>query len=408
MRILHLTDMHLRAKSGADRMAEQAAALASVADAVESIGGVDGVLVTGDLYGLSVPYRSFPEERSTLALALADLASQLRPGGPGVIVVYGNHDAPGELEILEAIPGVRVVSAAESFEGPGWWVGAMAYPPKAATVAAVDGGVSDTRTALEASLSTLLRTWRRPEGDTRIRIVAGHANVRGGTISGGEVLQHAEPELLVSDLDALGADAIALGHLHEYQRAGDRGIFPGSPWQVSAGEAERLRGPVIYAIGERLRPFPVGQLRAWMADELVGGRAQRTEVWRLPLSVSPLRSFKLEALTAADPDLSVLTGDHRIASVRVTLVLPAGSSARLGPLQAAVAAAVGECRSLEVRAVTEAAARVREASAQVAAAVTVEDQVRAWASGRQPAIVPEDADKVIALIQSFKNDEEGQ
>lgn len=111
VRLLHLTDLHL---TDGPRLPDQAAVLDHVVrQAVEL--GVQATFLTGDLYGLAVPHRSTPAERAVLFPAVRTLA-QLGP----VVVVYGNHDYPGDLETLAQLGGgfdwpVRVVSRAERF-----------------------------------------------------------------------------------------------------------------------------------------------------------------------------------------------------------------------------------------------------------------------------------------------------
>lgn len=246
MRIAHVGDFHLT--DGPD-LVDQAAHLDAIATEIE-LAGARATVLTGDFYGHTVPHRSTPRERAVLFPFVARLAVL----GP-VVVVYGNHDYPEDLEPLQELGGelghpVRVVSRAEALELPvrgGQVLRALVlpYPSKRWLLAGESvRGVEETRLAVQAKLELLLRLWGRKVARWRSErpadpvLFLGHATVTGCQVSGGEVLAGAEIELSRHDLLDLGVDYAGLGHIHLRQELAPRVWYVGSAWRNTFGETE--------------------------------------------------------------------------------------------------------------------------------------------------------------------------
>lgn len=294
MRIAHVTDLHL---GEGPRLAEQAAELDRIADRLRSL-EVDLLALTGDLYGHTVPHRSTPNERRVLFGWIARVARE-NPE-TRIVVVYGNHDYPGDLEpisFIGALPWdeeyavksamdagqVRVFSRAASFDLPVNPYGdadghaevlVLPFVTKAGMIdrAQAEDGLSDVRQTTQAAVSALLRLWAaRGKGGARYRIFLGHVQVSGSRLSGGELLVTNEPEVSAGDLAALGLDAGLIGHIHVAQEAAPNVWFGGSPWSSNFGEHDP-KGWTLWTIDEADAPAPAGA-------ELLA-EYDRSRVWR--------------------------------------------------------------------------------------------------------------------------------
>lgn len=254
-RFVHVTDLHV---TEGPRLADQAAVLNSICDDVEQLDPAPlGVLLTGDLYGRTVPHRSTPNERAVLFPALVRLA-EVCP----VVVVAGNHDHGEDLRGLEHLGGrwqVHVATTAGTIQLPGdVTVYTLPYPTKAWLLrGSAVRGVDDVRLEVQKQLGLLLTLWRRrierrrkrnPDG---VHLFAGHVAVGGSKIAGGEVLSANEIELQRYQLETLGADYAALGHLHLHQRITDRAWYGGSPWRSDFGETDGKGWAVIDLVDDR-------------------------------------------------------------------------------------------------------------------------------------------------------------
>lgn len=267
MRIAHVTDLHL---DDGPRLVEQSAELDRIADRLREL-EVDLLALTGDLYGHTVPHRSTPNERRVLFGWIARVARQ-NPE-TRIVVVYGNHDYPGDLEPLEHLGGegqVRVFSRAASFGLDARQAGGGAddaedrvaeilvlpFVTKAGMIdrAQESMGLSDIRQTTQAAVSALLGLWAaRGKGGADYRIFLGHVQVSGSRLSGGELLVTNEPEVSAGDLAALDLDAGLIGHIHVAQEAAPRVWFGGSPWSSNFGEHDP-KGWTLWTIDEDRAP----------------------------------------------------------------------------------------------------------------------------------------------------------
>lgn len=234
MRVLHLADLHVE---DGPRLAEHRRVVDRIIDDVHVLRPHLSVLV-GDFYGRATPYRSRPREREIVA----DLVLACASHGP-VVIVYGNHDAPRDLDLLRRLSGdwpIHVVSDAAvllcNTPAGQVTVAALAYPTKASTGAGYRATHADVQTRMEGTLAG----WAAAcEANRRLGPVVAcfHGNVEGATLGGGEVLHAHEPTMPVQALAAFPANYIALGHIHKAQRiTGTRAWYPGSPWWVDLSE----------------------------------------------------------------------------------------------------------------------------------------------------------------------------
>ena len=205
---------------------------------------VDLVLHAGDLF----ERKSTPAERDAVAAWLQELAD-IAP----VVMVRGNHDAPGDLKLFERLEThwpIRVAETAEVvFEG-GAAVACLPWPTRSTLAADVRSSAlveDDAREALRSVLRGLGQEMGpRPKSrrhiagsNARPRILLAHAMVRGSKTSTGQPLVGCPFELALEDLALAGADVVALGHVHMPQEW-PKGpvVYPGSPRRTAFGEVE--------------------------------------------------------------------------------------------------------------------------------------------------------------------------
>ncbi|AKF08851.1 metallophosphoesterase family protein [Sandaracinus amylolyticus] len=208
---------------------------------------VDLVLHSGDVF----ERKSSPRERA----AVADWLRSVARFAP-VVIVRGNHDAPGDLALfskLRAQYPIIVEEAAAVHVVAGVAVACLAWPRKAELAArAPDLDPSDALRRVLLGLGQQLAEHSGP------RVLLSHAMVRDSRVSTGQPLVGCDMELGVEDLALANADAYALGHIHmpqEWEAASqptDRPwyeatapvIYPGSPRRTAFGEVEE-KGYVV-------------------------------------------------------------------------------------------------------------------------------------------------------------------
>lgn len=205
--------------------------------------GVDLAVHTGDVF----ERKSTPTER-TAAASWAQRIADVCP----FVIVRGNHDYDGDLEILGRLerrfPIVVVESASCGVYG-GVAVAGVAWPRKAQLLARL-GSASQQEgegAAQQALRNVLLGLGEELAAHPGPKLLAMHAMVRGSVTSTGQPLVGCDMELGLEDLALAGADFYALGHIHKSQTwevGGAPVVYPGSPRRTAFGEYER-KGYVI-------------------------------------------------------------------------------------------------------------------------------------------------------------------
>ena len=362
----HITDLHVQE---GDRLADQVAILERAAnDGIEA--GVQLWLVTGDLYGKTVPHQSTPAERNAVMAWLRKLTM-----GAPVVIVRGNHDHGADLAGLEHAAStwpVRVCQTAtyERVLTPGGWahVYAMPYPLRSWLLRGEQAGATRTTTeAANAAMEARLSLWERQIRRLRKasphepHLLAAHVSVQGAALASGEVIPTNEISVAPHQLAELGVDYGALGHLHLRQEVAPACWYPGSPYRTDFGEREpskwwhlvHLGGfgmTRVEGIDTRCRDFVTLEYR-W------SDRGDGTAGW----TIRPLPD-----------DLARVPG----AEVKARLIVPAQHVAGC-PWEAELAALreAGAHRLVTERTI-EPAQRVR--APQVAAATDVPSKLRAY------------------------------
>jgi exonuclease SbcD len=324
MRLLHTSDWHLgRQFHQSSLLDEQAAAIDRMVE-LAADGGVDAVVVAGDLFDRAIP--------STGAVELLDEALvRLRDTGAQVIAITGNHDSSARAgfgDRLMSRAGVSVRSDLTRLDDPvvvGAGDDAVAvYPiPYLDPVAAPrPADEEDTARRRPTHQSVLAAAMADVRADRRRRklpaVVVAHAFVANFAPRLDEPpVEESESErpLAVGGTDRVdqsvfrGAAYVALGHLHGPQSwDGGRITYSGSPLAYSFSEQHHRKGV-------RLVELDAGGLRSVEHVELGVGRGLCTIIGTLDeLLVRPEH--------AAAEQL-------RVRAVLTDVQLPAGAMARL-------------------------------------------------------------------------------
>lgn len=250
-------DWHLGAGSEygrqpGDRLRDQRDVALKIAD-LALLENVDGILLAGDL--LEGP-AMLPEHLEVITAFLERLDGQIP-----VLAVTGNgkHDLAmrdtSGLAIFNHVDGIRVSSKPTVIEFAGCSVATLPWVSPARLVASRNGGdrdevnadVSDLVIEIAHKLISLAMI-------DRPSILLAHWSVSGASLPNGlPTDQLREPVIPLPDLEAIGYDAIVLGHIHKPQDlgSGDRPIFyVGSPLPLNFGEAGTVHGATILQFHE--------------------------------------------------------------------------------------------------------------------------------------------------------------
>ena len=183
------------------------------------------------------------EDKNQIASRLVRMANRAP-----VILVYGNHDLPGDLDVfaeLRAAYPIVVVSQPQCVtlrlpSGDTATVFCLPYPTKASLVAqgVVPADVGDVAaTALEAIFMMAAHDLEFARKGGVLTLMVGHINVGGSITSTGQPNIGREIELAPRHLDRLGGIYIGLNHIHKHQAiAGAH--YAGSVCRLDWGEID--------------------------------------------------------------------------------------------------------------------------------------------------------------------------
>jgi len=251
--IAHLSDIHW------DRQ-NQSAALLSLGAALDagSTAGVDLWALSGDLFNRGVQNSDadgFPE--------LVEIIQEMLDVAP-IVAVTGTptHDIPGSYAVLEQIRGTHefvVLDPRESYflesdgrlypnSTPGVYEERLLIlgcpePSRAWLLAGANGmGRDEATAAVQGGMRELLlglAAQRKQYPDIPCLFLY-HGYVEGASLSNGQTLGLGETRIGRDDLAMVGADYIALGHVHAAQQIpGISAYYAGSAYPCDWGETEQ-------------------------------------------------------------------------------------------------------------------------------------------------------------------------
>lgn len=250
-----LSDLHLGLGARAEETRRVNAAVVDVLRARRP----DGILIGGDFFDR----RSLPEERNEGAALLLDLAA-LAP----VVGVYGNHDAPHDLDVFNHLagahpirfygaPAVHLCGLLCSDTTAPWSLAIAVLPwqrdaPLPAWLRMSAAERRDVEAAARRELLQRLAAVLDASG-AQTKLVLSHVMLTEAQVGVGQPERRGRDfELSLAELAELRADAYLLGHVHRSQdwMIGHAPvIYPGSVVRRSYGEIERKYVALIHIIG---------------------------------------------------------------------------------------------------------------------------------------------------------------
>ena len=252
MKFLHTADWHVgKTLKGRDRLDEQRAVLAEIAQAAE-VNQVDAVLVAGDVYESSAP--SAQAQHLVVQTLL-----RLRQAGAEVIVIAGNHDHGPTFEAYRPLMGVAGITLAGVVRPPdkGGVIRFRArsdgadvqlavlpfltqrYAVRAAEIVAQTP--SENVRAYDEMIRQVVVSLTSGFSDGTVNLLMAHLTCVGGVFGGGErsaqsIFEYSVPATIFP----VFAHYVALGHLHRRQSlpAHCPVHYSGSPIAVDFGEQD--------------------------------------------------------------------------------------------------------------------------------------------------------------------------
>lgn len=267
-KIAHFGDLHLDKNNRFDDTL--ACFDRGIDDAISK--SVDLFAIAGDVF----ERKSLPAERNHFSERVIKMANQAP-----VVIVQGNHDVPGDLDIFADLRGeyaIEVSTQPETLNLGEMLIHTLPYPRKAELVKDTKRmSIQETNEQVRENLIAMLESQKRAGVLADINILIGHINIKGSQASTGQTMIGNEIELSAQDLAAAGANAYLLGHIHKHQEIAvpevSKGAYCGSISRMNYGEQEE-KGYLLWTIenGKADYEFRNVQARAMLIVDREWGR----------------------------------------------------------------------------------------------------------------------------------------
>lgn len=381
--LVHLGDFHA---APGPRNSDRYLALSQIIDAGARLSTLGAWLWPGDLnHG-----RMSIEDRNRLTARL-QLMAAIAP----VVLCYGNHDLPGDLDVFQHLRTtwpIHVIDTPQTLRltlatGELATIFVLPYPTRAGLIAA---GLAPADALLTAAdlLEPIFMQAAADLADARARghvtLMIGHVNVAGSLMSAGQPNIGHEIELSPRHLDRLGPIYKGLNHIHKAQTIAGA-TYAGSICRLSWGEIEEKRWLEVRIGRELFQPDKTMQVSG---------------VFSHPIDVAPMYhvegdltrdGFTWAVTDGPGGDVQPAPATWAGAEVRVRYRFKASEQGTLA--RAHVLAAFADAAKLEVEPI---AVRDHELRApDVVAARTLAEKLAAYA--KVEALAPVLLDKLAAL-----------
>lgn len=287
MRILHLSDLHLRASRGEESL--------RALDAIEQIAveqDVDLIAIAGDTWDGAV--------QNTAGAMLSTFVERIRllANIAPVVMIYGtpSHDTAGSLEIFEQVDsrhGITILRPGKGYffnektktqtvfdepEVAGIKDSLLIFGVPEPSKKWIAGLAGDKETAEAGGRQALRNLFlglaaKRKEHADLPCLLLYHGEIAGATTATG-YQSEANTSLVVTreDLAAVGADYVACGHIHEPQEVGPGIFYAGSAFPQNWGETHQAGVNIV-----EIRKNNAGPDSGW------GGNMYVTTIARIDL-----------------------------------------------------------------------------------------------------------------------------
>jgi DNA repair exonuclease SbcCD nuclease subunit len=224
-------------------------------------------VLTGDIFDR----KSEPADRNAFVERLALMLDHAP-----AIIVKGNHDAEGDLDIYAHVRErfrAHVVTqpvALPLLLATRERVTALCLPyPQKAALAAAGVAPTDVLDAADAALDSIFLGFAASADEARAAgqpvFFAAHANISGSIASNGQPSIAKEISVTAAHLDRLGAMPKIFGHIHLPQEIAGA-VYCGSVSSNSWGETERKRALVVDLATGAIDSIPLDTPRLFHAD----------------------------------------------------------------------------------------------------------------------------------------------
>ena len=385
LRLVHLGDLHLQATH--PRNADRLAALDQV---IEREQQVNMWLIPGDLFHA----RSTVQDRNDLAVRLTRMADRAP-----VLLCYGNHDAPGDLDIYGALRArhfVTVIDKPMVVDLPvsgtmDVAIFVLPYPNKAGLVAyGVDrehlhGETQKAMDLIFMDAAAQLETFRQAGRPT---LMMGHVSVAGAVSSVGQPQIGTELEISQAHLDRLGPIPKLLNHIHKHQVVGGA-TYAGSLCRLDWGECEDKFYQVAtfdseleergWAGRDVERSGKVDLSMAWQAGpwRIEAVKALVPPMYHVECENEPCGNYKWTVKRGPDGETLEMPTSVVGCDVRVRLRYLQAERAALDGQLALIRDRFQDARRLEIEPVVVPDRALR--APKVVAAQTLDEKLAAWA-----------------------------
>jgi DNA repair protein SbcD/Mre11 len=252
VKFLHTADWHVgKTLKGRDRLDEQKAVLAEIADIAEEH-QVDAVLVAGDVYESTAP--SAPAQNAVVQALL-----RMRRSGAEVIVIAGNHDHGPTFEAYRPLMGAVGITLAGSprtadrggvirftarSDGADAQVAILPFLSQRWAVRAAEivaNSPAENARAYDELVRQVITSLSSGFSASTVNLMMSHITCVNGVWGGGErpaqsIFEYSVPATIFP----VEAHYVALGHLHRRQSLPSHAPvhYSGSPLAVDFGEQD--------------------------------------------------------------------------------------------------------------------------------------------------------------------------
>jgi DNA repair exonuclease SbcCD nuclease subunit len=194
----------------------------------------DAILLTGDIYQKESNVSS-----RNIAIERVKKLSEIAP----VLMCYGNHDAPGDLDVFKYLGGngrhpVKVYNTISVIKIEDVNIYALPWINKSHWLKSNYSQSGDVNANISSKLIEYLKNELKTNKSAASNIIFGHILVSGARAENNQMLIGEGITIGEYDFEELGFDAAIIGHIHlKQQFASGNTFYNGSPTSLNFGES---------------------------------------------------------------------------------------------------------------------------------------------------------------------------
>lgn len=311
MRILHTADLHLRAS----RAEESTKVLNAIYDVAERQ-AVDLIAIAGDTW--DGPIQNTAGSMFPVFVEQLRKLSDIAP----VVMIYGtpSHDTAGSLDVLEQVEsrnGITVLRPGCEYAINGVLVFGVPEPSKKWIAQYADNKEAAEDDGRKALRNLFLGLAAKRKGHAELPcLLLYHGEIAGASTATGYTSERGTG--LVAgreDIESVGADYVACGHIHEPQLIGPGMYYAGSAFPQNWGETHRAGVNIVEF--QDMGPFMGGK-------KVYSPSIKRVDLpfpQRVKLSLGPQQEFSRSEVTGLLTWIEITGTQEELASIDADTVL---------------------------------------------------------------------------------------